>query len=145
MKIICAWCQSIIREEDGSGEPDSHGICEKCRDIYYPKGGQRKKKNSKNTVQPPTKYKSMEPNNVVAIFRNNLDEISQPILRAIYLLRSLSRDFDKKGQKYYLAKNMADELDEILNLIAHLYQTVWFSLEFGMNNITTKRYCQKPS
>ncbi len=41
MKVICAWCQYVIREDDFSGLPTSHGICEKCRDIYYPKGGKR--------------------------------------------------------------------------------------------------------
>lgn len=42
MKVICAWCQYVMREDDFSGLPDSHGICEKCRDIYYPKAGTRK-------------------------------------------------------------------------------------------------------
>jgi hypothetical protein len=42
MKVICAWCQNIIRENDSSGLQDSHGICEKCRDVYYPKMEQRK-------------------------------------------------------------------------------------------------------
>jgi hypothetical protein len=42
MKVICAWCQDIIREENFFGLEDSHGICEKCRDVYYPKMEKKK-------------------------------------------------------------------------------------------------------
>jgi hypothetical protein len=37
LKIVCAWCGSIISEPDGAG-PDkvSHGICEDCKAVYFP-------------------------------------------------------------------------------------------------------------
>jgi hypothetical protein len=58
MKVICAWCQTIIRAGDGSGLPDSHGICEKCRDIHYPKGGTRKSQRARRSVTPTLAYLS---------------------------------------------------------------------------------------
>ena len=30
MKVYCAWCDKLLRD-DGSGEPgNTHGICKKC-------------------------------------------------------------------------------------------------------------------
>lgn len=37
MRVICAWCNQEIKADDGSGLPDSHGICPACADRYYPK------------------------------------------------------------------------------------------------------------
>jgi hypothetical protein len=51
MRVICAWCNLVIREDDGSGLPDSHGLCPKCRDIYYPKGGKRTKQINVSTLR----------------------------------------------------------------------------------------------
>ena len=39
MRVICAWCQKIIRHEDGTGGLDSHGICPVCEGRYYPVAG----------------------------------------------------------------------------------------------------------
>lgn len=39
MRVICAWCQKVIKPADGSGLPDSHGICPPCKDKFYPAGG----------------------------------------------------------------------------------------------------------
>ena len=36
MRVICAWCKKIIKDDDGSGLPDSHGICPGCQEQYYP-------------------------------------------------------------------------------------------------------------
>lgn len=36
MKVICAWCKGEIKTEDGTGPPDSHGICPSCKERYYP-------------------------------------------------------------------------------------------------------------
>lgn len=33
MRLVCAWCQRVLRE--GSG-PTSHGLCESCREKYFP-------------------------------------------------------------------------------------------------------------
>jgi hypothetical protein len=30
MKIVCAWCEEVIRDSDA--DLISHGICDKCRD-----------------------------------------------------------------------------------------------------------------
>jgi hypothetical protein len=30
MKILCAWCGAVIREEDGIEALISHGICQAC-------------------------------------------------------------------------------------------------------------------
>ena len=30
MKILCAWCGAVIREEDGIEGLNSHGICQGC-------------------------------------------------------------------------------------------------------------------
>jgi hypothetical protein len=30
MKILCAWCGAVIREEDGIEALNSHGICQGC-------------------------------------------------------------------------------------------------------------------
>lgn len=30
MRTICSWCGAVIREEDGTGGKDSHGICINC-------------------------------------------------------------------------------------------------------------------
>ena len=30
MKTLCAWCESTITPEDGTGGLDSHGICQDC-------------------------------------------------------------------------------------------------------------------
>ncbi len=36
MKVICAWCHDIIKPDDGTGLPASHGICLACKEIHYP-------------------------------------------------------------------------------------------------------------
>jgi hypothetical protein len=33
-RLICGWCQRVLRE---GSEPVSHGICEACRDVHFPK------------------------------------------------------------------------------------------------------------
>jgi hypothetical protein len=30
MKTVCSWCGALIRHEDGTRGPDSHGICQGC-------------------------------------------------------------------------------------------------------------------
>ena len=30
MKILCAWCGAVIRDEGGTVRLDSHGICQGC-------------------------------------------------------------------------------------------------------------------
>jgi hypothetical protein len=30
MKILCAWCRAVIRDQDGTMYLTSHGICQKC-------------------------------------------------------------------------------------------------------------------
>ncbi|MBM4274301.1 MAG: hypothetical protein FJ134_07560 [Deltaproteobacteria bacterium] len=30
MRTLCAWCEVVLKEEDGSGGLDSHGICPLC-------------------------------------------------------------------------------------------------------------------
>jgi DNA repair photolyase len=30
MRTLCSWCNAVIREEDGTGGKDSHGICKLC-------------------------------------------------------------------------------------------------------------------
>ncbi len=37
MKVFCAWCKCLLKPDDGSGLPDSHGICLSCKDIIYPR------------------------------------------------------------------------------------------------------------
>ena len=34
LRLVCAWCQAVLRDGD---EPTSHGICEACRAIHFPK------------------------------------------------------------------------------------------------------------
>ena len=37
ISIICAWCGEKIGEKDGHGiKGDSHGICNKCLNRYFP-------------------------------------------------------------------------------------------------------------
>lgn len=31
MKVVCAWCESLIRDDPGRDPPVSHGICPDCR------------------------------------------------------------------------------------------------------------------
>lgn len=35
MKVICAWCKTVIKE--GDDEKVSHGICPECRVKYFPR------------------------------------------------------------------------------------------------------------
>lgn len=36
LRLICSWCEHMIRD----GElPESHGICQPCKAIHFPKGG----------------------------------------------------------------------------------------------------------
>ena len=35
MLVTCAWCGKTIKEDDGTGLPDSHGICEPCANNFY--------------------------------------------------------------------------------------------------------------
>jgi hypothetical protein len=30
MKILCAWCGAVIRDQDGTMHLASHGICQEC-------------------------------------------------------------------------------------------------------------------
>ena len=34
MRTICAWCGDIITPENGTGGPDSHGICQSCKSQF---------------------------------------------------------------------------------------------------------------
>ncbi len=36
MRVICSLCGKVIKDDDGKGGWDSHGICLTCKDIYYP-------------------------------------------------------------------------------------------------------------
>lgn len=142
MKVICAWCQTIILEDDSSNLLVSHGICEKCRNKYYPKSGRPKRQKKKEDSSAPERYKPLESKKAVDIFRKNLDEITQPILRSICLLNYLSKELDQEDGKYYLVKKMENELDETLSLIAHIYQTVWFNLEYKCNILVMRNQYQ---
>ena len=71
----------------------------------------------------------MESKKVVGIIRDNLDEIAQPLLEAILLLRSLSEEIAEKDEIYPLIKLMHTRLDNILDIIGCIYQTTWFSIE----------------
>jgi hypothetical protein len=35
LKVICAWCQTVIAEKDGPDD-ESHTICPKCRAEHFP-------------------------------------------------------------------------------------------------------------
>lgn len=37
-KLICAWCNAVLRE---GTEPASHGICDKCGADTFPQGGSK--------------------------------------------------------------------------------------------------------
>jgi hypothetical protein len=39
MRTLCSWCSAVIREDDGTGGKDSHGICEKCADEIEAEAG----------------------------------------------------------------------------------------------------------
>jgi len=30
MRVVCAYCQAIIKEDDGQGGLDSHSCCSRC-------------------------------------------------------------------------------------------------------------------
>lgn len=60
MKVLCAWCHYVIREDDCSGLPDSHGICEKCQDVYYPKPGTRARQRGLKSATPAPTYLGMD-------------------------------------------------------------------------------------
>ena len=32
-RVVCAWCKKVIEEGD---IPESHGICNECRALYFP-------------------------------------------------------------------------------------------------------------
>lgn len=34
MRTICSECKAIIRDEDGEGGLDSHGLCERCAEVW---------------------------------------------------------------------------------------------------------------
>lgn len=36
IRVVCAWCDIVIKDGE---EPASHGICARCRAIYFPKTG----------------------------------------------------------------------------------------------------------
>jgi len=71
----------------------------------------------------------MESKKVVGIIRDNLDEIAQPLLEAILLLKSLSEEIAEKDKIYPLIKLMHTRLDNILDIIGCIHQTTWFSIE----------------
>ena len=36
MKIVCAWCDNVIREDSvKKGKGVSHGICDSCREYFF--------------------------------------------------------------------------------------------------------------
>ncbi len=35
MKVVCAWCETVIRAGSGSTELISHGMCAKCQREYF--------------------------------------------------------------------------------------------------------------
>lgn len=35
MKVICAWCKTVLGEVEGEGE--THGMCPDCREKYFGK------------------------------------------------------------------------------------------------------------
>ncbi len=51
MKVICAWCHDIIKPDDGSNLPASHGICPRCKEINYPDRKRRTYKQAKKKFQ----------------------------------------------------------------------------------------------
>lgn len=36
LRLICAWCKRVLREGDGVDAHASHGLCESCREKYFP-------------------------------------------------------------------------------------------------------------
>ena len=87
----------------------------------------------------------MEPKKIVGIIGKNLDEIAQPILVAILLLRSLSQEISEENQTYHLIKKIENQLDDMLGLIGYIYQTTWFSVEIMGNNKALRRFCENSS
>jgi hypothetical protein len=71
----------------------------------------------------------MESKKILGTMRNNLDEIAQPILELILLLRSLLEEIEEKDQIYPSIKIMGTRLDNILDIIGYIYQRTWFNAE----------------
>ena len=84
----------------------------------------------------------MEPKRIVGIIGKNLDEIAQPILVAILLLGSLSKESTEENQIYPLIKMIENQLDGMLDLIGYIYQTTWFSVEIMGNTKALSRFCK---
>jgi len=36
MKVICAWCDSLMAIKEGPVAAVSHGICQRCRRVNFP-------------------------------------------------------------------------------------------------------------
>jgi hypothetical protein len=87
----------------------------------------------------------MEPKRIVSIIGKNLDEIAQPILVAILLLRSLSKESAEENQIYPLIKMIEKQLDDMLDLIGYIYQTTWFSMEIKGNIRALSSFCENTS
>lgn len=75
----------------------------------------------------------MEPKRFVGIINKNLDEIAQPVLVAILLLGSLSKENSEDSQIYPLIKMIENQLDAMLDIIGYIYQTTWFRAEIMGN------------
>lgn len=71
----------------------------------------------------------MESKKVVGLIHDNLNEIAHPISEVIILLRSLSEEIEENNQIYYLIKRLDTELDNILDVLGYIYQTIWFNNE----------------
>ena len=82
----------------------------------------------------------MEPKRIVGIIGKNLDEIAQPILVAILLLGSLSKEISEENQTYHLIKKIENQLDDMLGLIGYIYQTTWFNVEIMGNTKALSRF-----
>lgn len=87
----------------------------------------------------------MEPKRIVAIIGKNLDEIAQPILVAILLLKSLSIESAEKNQLFPLIKIIENQLDDMLDLIGYIYQTTWFSMVIMGNTKALSTFCGNTS
>jgi hypothetical protein len=42
LRLQCAWCRKILREgSDPTSKITSHGLCESCRETYFPERAER--------------------------------------------------------------------------------------------------------
>jgi hypothetical protein len=72
----------------------------------------------------------MESEKILNILHNNLNEIAQPILELILLLRSLSDEIEEKDKIYTSINTINAQLDNILDIIGYIYQITWYNVKF---------------